>query len=238
MLYEASSGRYWSIPVLLDDFQIEGKRVYGISGGRLCTFVLGEDAVRWIGETGAVRLALADDTVCVYVVGELLAYDKGSLALAARRSIQLETPLVAFGAYVAAGSVFTAPMTSRCNLTAAASCLPGRGIRSSVRRACIRYGTSGLVASHPIGEALVLFTDGQDFYELSGSSLYVIKNRHNGEVSEPPVITSPLPDGEYADRVTLQYGGGTGYLDSKATRSGTLSRQAARILCLSSVRGA
>ena len=222
MLYEASSGRYWSIPVLLDDFQIEGKRVYGISGGRLCTFVLGEDAVRWIGETGAVRLALADDTVCVYVVGELLAYDKGSLALAARRSIQLETPLVAFGAYVAAGQRVYRANDLALQFDCGSIVLAWQGDSIICAAGLYSVRDKRLVASHPIGEALVLFTDGQDFYELSGSSLYVIKNRHNGEVSEPPVITSPLPDGEYADRVTLQYGGGTGYLDSKATRSGTL----------------
>lgn len=56
LLYDVSAGRYWSLPVPLDDFLVDGGQVYGISGGRACTFRLGDGAVRWVGGEGAVRL--------------------------------------------------------------------------------------------------------------------------------------------------------------------------------------
>ena len=222
LLYDVSAGRYWSLPVPLDDFLVDGGQVYGISGGRACTFRLGDGAVRWVGGEGAVRLALAEGTLCVYGSGELLAYSTADFACTARRPMQLETPLVASGAFVAAGHKVYRASDLALQFDCGSGVLAWQGDSIICAAGLYSVREKKLAASYSIDSSFVLFTEGQDFYELSGATLYSIRNLHGGEVSEAPVIESPATGGVYADRVALRYHGGTGYLDSKATHSGAL----------------
>ncbi len=136
--------------------------------------------------------------------------------------MQLETPLVASGAFVAAGHKVYRASDLALQFDCGSSVLAWQGDSIICAAGLYSVREKKLAASYSIDSSFVLFTEGQDFYELSGATLYSIRNLHGGEVSEAPVIESPATGGVYADRVALRYHGGTGYLDSKATHSGAL----------------
>ena len=144
-------------------------RSHGISGGRACTFqTLGDGAVRWVGGGGAGSACAGRGTLCVYGSGELLAYSTADFACTARLPMQLETPLVASGAFVAAGHKVYRASDLALQFDCGSSVLAWQGIQSSARPDSIPCGRKKLAASYSIDSSFVLFTEGQDFYELSG----------------------------------------------------------------------
>lgn len=94
-----------------------------------------------------------------------------------------------------------------------------------------------LAASYSIDSSFVLFTEGQDFYELSGATLYSIRNLHGGEVSEAPVIESPATGGVYADGSPCATTAVRAIWTVKPRTAARSFRRAARIPCSSSARG-
>ena len=221
-IYEAVSGRYISVPVKTDDFIIDGSgRVYAISGGRACTFVLGGDSIEYIGNSTAVRLALTDDSVCVYTGTELVSYDINGYAERARISASCSTPLVSYGAYVACGRKVYRSLDLAEEFACPSEIYEWSGNAVICGDGLYSVSDKKMAARYPLEASITAFTGRQDFCEISGGHIVVIRNLFDTEIIYPPVVTSPAEDGQlFHDGMTVVFTGGMGYLDGADVLSG------------------